>query len=249
MLESLSLVLYTSTRGHWGFKNSYKFTIENLEKNLGRSFYSIKKYCNIKRDLKEEAGIFLEMCDWLQKKGFIIYNTCGDWSHNDSSHAVGYYKDMLSTFDLMPHDKYTFVMEDDWLIHSGNFFDLFLVQALKFLEKNKNALCVRINSEPDKRKNGATEIHQGLYRQDESFTPYGSTFTFQPTIVRTRDWWHSLRIINQNLHLLATTHCELLSGYVFKQFSQDKSPFYFFDPDLVWCEHIGEKEKLEKLNS
>jgi hypothetical protein len=188
------------------------------------------------------------MCEFLQRNDFHILNTCGNWAHKDSSHAVGYYKDMLSVFNSIPHTEFTFVEEDDWLIHSKNPFNYCVEVATKFLRENKNALCVRINSEPDKRINGATKVREGIYRQDEDFTKFGSTFTFQPCILRTRDWWHSLRIINNNLHLLDSVHCEILSGQVFKQFSDDKSPFYFFDPDLVWCEHIGEKEKLEKLN-
>ncbi len=249
MLKNLTLVLYTSTRGHWGFKNSYQFTINNLLKNFGADFFRIKKFCNVKRgNEKDEYKTFYEMHSFLIKNDFSVLETCGDWSHNNSSHAVGYYKDMLSVFNEIPHTEFTLVCEDDWLIHSKEWFNLCVESAIKFLKNNKNALCVRVNSEPNRKKEGASEVHRGIYRQEESYTPYGSTFTFQPTIVRTRDWWHSLRIINQNLHLLETTHCELLSGHVFKQFSTDVSPFYFFDPDLIWCEHIGEKEKLEKLN-
>lgn len=249
MLNNLTLVLYSSTRGHWGFKNSYEFTINNLKKIFRSDFDRLNKYCNVKRGSEEdEYKTFCEMDQFLTKNGFKVLATDGAWSHNNSSHAVGYYQDMLSVFDNIYHTEYTFVCEDDWLIHSEEPFWACLESGIDFLNKNKNALCIRINSEPDKRKDGATEVRRGIYRQDESFTPYGSTFTFQPTIVRTRDWWHSLRIINQNLHLLETTHCELLSGYVFKQFSNDTSPFYFFNPDLIWCEHIGEKEKLERLN-
>ncbi len=249
MIQDLTVALYSSVKGHFSFKNSYQFTIDNLKKNLGEDFWRIKKYCNIKRSNEEnERDVFLEMCDFLKSKDFYALNTCGEWSHKDSSHAVGYYKDMLSVFNSIPHTEFTFVEEDDWLIHSKDPFNYCVEVAIKFLKENKNALCVRINSEPDKRINGATKVREGIYRQDEDFTKFGSTFTFQPCILRTRDWWHSLRIINNNLHLLDSVHCEILSGQVFKQFSDDKSPFYFFDPELVWCEHIGEKEKLEKLN-
>jgi hypothetical protein len=251
MLNDLTIILYSSTKGHFGFKNSYQFTIEKLKKNLGGDFWRIKKYCNIKRSNEEnEREIFLEMCEFLQKNDFYVLNTCGNWSHNNSSHAVGYYQDMFSVFKNIPHTEFTLVIEDDWLIHSAIQFNFAIEFAIKFLKETKNALCFRVNSEPDRRINGATKVRefQGLYRQDEDFTKFGSTFTFQPTIVRTRDWWHSLRIINNNLHLLDSVHCEILSGQVFKQFSDDKSPFYFFDPELIWCEHIGEKEKLERLN-
>ena len=249
MLNDLTIVLYSSTKGHFGFKNSYQFTVDSLMGNLGDDFFSIAKYCNVKRE-DGDNKVFSEMEDFLGKRGFVINQTFGDWSHNNNSHAKEYYKDMLNVFNKSYQKEFTLVIEDDWLINFEDSigFNHALEIGISFLKKNKNALCIRVNSEPDCRTNGATEIQNGIYRQDEDFTPFGSTFTFQPTIVRTRDWWHSLRIINNNLHLLDSVHCEILSGQVFKQFSDDKSPFYFFDPDLVWCEHIGEKEKLEKLN-
>ena len=247
MIQDLTIVLYSSTKGHFGFKNSYQFTVDSLMKNLGDDFFSLAKYCNVKRE-DGDGKVFSEMEDFLGKRGFIINQTFGDWSHNNSSHAKEYYKDMLSVFNKFYQKQFTFVGEDDYIIHSNDPFNYCVEVATKFLKENKNALCIRINSEPDRRINGATKVAEGIYRQDEDFTKFGSTFTFQPCILRTRDWWHSLRIINNNLHLLDSVHCEILSGQVFKQFSDDKSPFYFFDPELVWCEHIGEKEKLEKLN-
>ena len=247
MIQDLTVVLYSSVKGHFGFKNSYQFTIDSLMENLGDDFFSLAKYCNVKRE-DGDGKVFSEMEDFLSKRGFIINQTFGDWSHNNASHAKEYYKDMLSVFNKSYQKQFTFVGEDDYIIHSNDPFNYCVEVATKFLRENKNALCVRINSEPDKRINGATKVREGIYRQDEDFTKFGSTFTFQPCILRTRDWWHSLRIINNNLHLLDSVHCEILSGQVFKQFSDDQSPFYFFDPELVWCEHIGEKEKLEKLN-
>lgn len=249
MIQDLTIVLYSSTKGHFGFKNSYQFTIDSLMENLGDDFFSLAKYCNVKRE-NGDRKVFSEMEDFLGKRGFIINQTFGDWSHNNTSHAKEYYKDMLSIFGKFYQKQFTLAVEDDWIFKTGEDENLSnkINEAILFLKTNNAPLCVRINSEPERRTNGATRINKSIYRQDESFTPYGSTFTFQPTIVRTRDWWHSLRIINNNLHLLDSVHCEILSGQVFKQFSDDQSPFYFFDPELVWCEHIGEKEKLEKLN-
>jgi hypothetical protein len=244
MLNQLAILLFTSSKGHFGFKNSYEFIVKNLRYKLNPG----DKIAHIKYEDGDWNTLAL-MEDFLEKEGYGIISTEGKWSHNSISHAQEYYKDQLRLFSS--HAKpYSLLQEDDFLIRTkeGNTEDMIL-QGLNFLEDNPQALCVRINSEPIRTTKGATRISEYIFRQDEDFTPYGSTFTFQPTIVRTRDYYQALRIINQNLHLLETTHCELLSGHVFKQFSTDTSPFYFFDPDLIWCEHIGEKEKLEKLNS
>lgn len=252
LVNKLSFIFYSSCRGHFGFKNSYKFTIENFFKEV-TMFKRFKKSCHIKYS-KEEILELDKIENWLAEKDFFVVKTEGEWKHNDSlnSHAKEYYKDQLKMFTKeigeIPEKEFSLFCEDDYLIHSDKNLSFYLKEGVDFLQKNPQALCVRINSEPNKKTEGATKINEFIYRQDEDYTPYGSTFTFQPTIVRTRDWWHSLRIINNNLHLLDSVHCEILSGQVFKQFSDDESPFYFFDPEVLWCEHIGEKEKLEKLN-
>ncbi|MBP9682981.1 MAG: hypothetical protein KBD76_16390 [Bacteriovorax sp.] len=247
MLDQLAVLLFTTTKGHFGFKNSYEFVVKDLDQRI----FPKLKLAHIKYQ-KDELRYLGLIEDSLQKRGFKTLTTEGKWGHNSTSHASEYFKDQLKLFSshALP---YSFICEDDFLckIESSEYptsLKKILEIGMDFLEQNPKALCVRINSEPDRHKNGATKINDLIYRQDEDRTPWGSTFTFQPTIVRTRDYLATLRIINNNLHLLDSVHCEILSGQVFKQFSDDKSPFYFFDPELVWCEHIGEKEKLEKLN-
>ena len=243
MLNQLAILLFTTTKGHFGYKNSYEFIVKNIRHKLSPG----GRIAHIKYEEGDSNTLDL-MKEFLEKDDYTIIATEGKWSHNSNSHAQEYYKDQLRLFSS--HAKpYSLLQEDDFLIKTknGNTEDIIL-SGLNFLEQNPQALCVRINSEPIRTTKGATRISEHIFRQDEDFTPYGSTFTFQPTIVRTRDYYQALRIINNNLHLLETTHCELLSGYVFKQFSTDSSPFYFFDPDLIWCEHIGEKDKLESLN-
>lgn len=243
MIDQLAILLFSTSRGHFGFKNSYEFVVDNLVGKVGFGL----KLAHIKFQEGEEDTL-INMGDFLEKKGYAVLRTEGKWKHNSISHAEEYFKDQLKLFSA--HAKpYSLLAEDDFVIKtSAKSIEFYLKHGVQFLEDNPQALCVRVNSEPDRHLNGATKIDDLIYRQDEDRSKWGSTFTFQPTIVRTRDYLFALKLINQNLNLLETTHCELLSGYVFKQFSDDKSPFYFFDPDLIWCEHIGEKEKLEKLN-
>ena len=245
LCDDLVLLMFTSAKGHFGYKNSYEFVMNDLWKHGFTSVF--KKIAHIKyRGNEDHDAELIE--ENLKFNSYEVIKTRGDWEHNSSSHAKEYYKDQLKLFSS--HAKpYSLFQEDDYFLHcSGETIYKYFYEAIEFLEKNPQALCVRINAEPDRHINGATKITDSIYRQDEDRTVYGSTFTFQPTILRTRDYLAALRIINNNLHLLDSVHCEILSGQVFKQFSDDKSPFYFFDPDLVWCEHIGEKEKLEKLN-
>lgn len=243
MIDQLAILLFSTTRGHFGFKNSYEFVVDNLAGKVGFGL----KLAHIKYQ-EEEGDTLTNMECALEDKGYVVIRTEGEWKHNSISHAQEYFKDQLRLFSS--HAKpYSLICEDDWIIKtSQKSIEHYFKYGIDFLEQYPQALCVRINAEPDRHLKGSTQITDLIYRQDEDRTIWGSTFTFQPTLVRTRDYLFALRIINQNLHLLERTHCEILSGEVFRQFSTDQSPFYFFDPGLIWCEHIGEKEKLEKLN-
>lgn len=245
----LNIALYTSTRGHFGFKNSYQFTVERLIEKIPMwdSFY---KLAHIKIS-NNEVEVANDMQQWLEEKGFEVITSVGEWKHNDqaNSHAKAYYADMLKVFSQpkILDKPYTLFIEDDWLIETED--TQFLSMGLLFLNQNRDSLCVRINN---KNENilGKDKIKENddIYSQGRHYTQYGPTLTFQPTIIRTNEWYHSLRIINKNSEILDKNHCKLVSGQVIGQFSDSKTPFAFFNPNLVKCEHIGEKEKLEVLN-
>lgn len=249
--EKLTLALYTSTKGHFGFKNSYKFTVESLQENF-EFFKSITKVAHVKCSSGEEE-VFSEMEDWLKNRGFYVIKTLGDWSHNDetNSHAKGYFRDMLTTFSTPQindiNKPFCFVCEDDQIFNSKVSTTWLFEKGINFLNKEPDSLCIRINSNYIQEEDPIQSSDNLILKQGTN-KQYGPTFTFQPTIVRTQEWRHSLRYINQNLHLLDTIHCEILSGEVLKTYSDSATPFCYFYPDMINCKHIGEKEILEELN-
>jgi hypothetical protein len=62
-IKDLSINFFTSTGGHYGYKDVYKKTIESLSKKF-INFYDIRKYANIKispgeEQLSKEIRLFL----------------------------------------------------------------------------------------------------------------------------------------------------------------------------------------------
>jgi hypothetical protein len=249
--DNLAIALYTSTKGHFGYKDCYKHTVERMLKEIPL-FDSYCKVAHIKYSEEDGEDQLVEMETFLNKHGFNVLITKGDWSHNKGSHAQEYYKDMLNVFcsTWVRSKKYTFVCEDDELLNFRGSFCKSVAAAISFLEKDRNALCVKVNRDTETDLSKATEVFDNLiYRQDKDYTPWGPTFTFQPTIVRSSEWMHSLRIINKNLHLLDRVHCELMSGEVFKEFSDYALPFFFFNPNKINTKHIGLKQQIEKFKN
>lgn len=251
--DKLAIVLYTSTKGHFGYKDCYKHTVERMEKEIP-FFNSFTKVAHIKYSKKDGEDQLVEMETFLNNKGFVVEITKGEWGHNNESHANGYYRDMLTTLSKTCLHKYpyVFVVEDDWQLSFNGLFSSAVSEALSFLDKDLDALCVRVNRDTHDDTHMADHTDFKLiFRQGEDYTPYGPTFTFQPTIVRLKEWYHSVRVICKAIdadpELFKKTHCELISGQVLKQFSDSDCPFYFFDPEVINAKHIGEEEEIKKL--
>lgn len=249
--DNLAIVLYTSTKGHFGQKDLFKHTAKRLEEKVPfcRDFF---KLAHIKVSPGEEE-LGEKMGNWLAEMGWIVKATVGGWNHNNQSHAVGYYQDKLKVFSQpqLHRYKYTLFVEDDWLINvDENKTQSLFCSALDYLNDKLDALCIRINNEKEEPNLADLKVRNFLYCQGLTRNQYGPTFTFQPTIVRTAEWYHSLRLINKNLHILEHKHCEIISGEAMNNFSDSFTPFYYFDPKLISATHIGEdgmEKKLEKL--
>lgn len=249
--DDLAIVLYTSTKGHFGYKDCYKHTVERMESEIP-FFDEYTKVANIKRSPSDGEEQFIEMEAYLNEKGFSVTTVKGEWSHNKSSHSNGYYRDMLNALSqtCLHKHRYVLLMEDDWLLNFGGLFSRAATKAISFLDKDFKSLCVRINHNVHKDLSKAEESpYNWIYRQNLDYTKYGPTFTFQPTIVRLKEWYHSVRLINKAIDmkpdLLDSYHCELISGDTLKQFSDSAVPFYFFDPNIINATHIGEEEWIE----
>ena len=144
--DKLAIVLYTSTKGHFGYKDCYKHTVERMEKEIP-FFNSFTKVAHIKYSEKDGEEQLVEMESFLNEKGFFVEITQGDWQHNNESHANGYYRDMLTALSKPCLHKfpYVFAVEDDWQLSFNNKFSLAVSEALSYLDKDLNMLCVRVN--------------------------------------------------------------------------------------------------------
>ena len=251
----VGIVLYTSTKGHFGYKGCYLETVDNLKREFPTSgalfnpnaLDQIEKFAHIKIS-PDEDHIFKEMENNLRQRDFSVLCSEAEWSHDNVSHAREYYKDMLKTFSdyrVLQKELVLFI-EDDWLVQTGKESMLLICNyALTFMRKHPEKLCIRINRDIEKPADYIKTSEQ-IWTQGEKYTPYGPTMTFQPTFVRPREWYHALRWINAasdgNDKLFEQIHCELISGNTMKVFSDDPLPFCFFNPEWVSAEHIGEED-------
>jgi len=240
----ISVCLFTTTRPRWGFIDCYKHTIERLNQSIPLSdFGNLSAHIKISDDSHFEKAD--EMEDWLSGRGFNVLRTHKNWDKVGDQHAEGYYGDMytLMSTQAVQNQPYMLLLEDDWLINGEDLIGYFK-KGVELLKKNKDVLCVRVNDEINQDVSRATKIGANIYAQNKDYTKFGETLTFQPTILRVRDWYAAVRFINKNWHQLKGNHCELVSGSIMKYLFSDKEEgcFTFFDPAKLSAKHIGTEE-------
>lgn len=240
------IAMYTSTKGHFGNKNIYKETVKSLDDRL----LGVDKIVHIKYSKGDEDQL-ANMTQFFDEHNWKVINTKGEWSHGDGSHAIQYYKDKLTLFShpLVQKHKYALFIEDDWLIN--RIHTPLLEKAESFLSNNLNKLCVRFNAKGQKVPDFTFETKDHLFcSQGPKATRWGPTMTFQPTVVRTTEWYHAVKWINNTADndpdLFNNIHCELISGQAMKRFSDDPQPFCFFNDQMFWAEHIGYEDYCNK---
>lgn len=239
-MDSLGIVLFTSTKGHYGRKDIYKTTVEsilNQLKGIGGINLSLNAHIKWGHGEDNEAD---EIADYLENIGFYVMDTKGDWNHNDSSHATGYTSDIIKAFSspYVLKSQYSLWLEDDWVLQGD--VKKFVYNSISVLNCQPNKLCVRANNQEPKEYTYSHNRIDSIFEQKENYTPWGPTFTFQPTIVRSRDVHIAYRLIRDNWEQLKNQHIELTSGIAMKTLSDDSRPFCFVDPKVCHSVHIGE---------
>ena len=241
-MNNLTLCLYTSTRGHFGRKDIYLQTIEDLEKH---KIDFAQKLCHIKVS-PDEVELGEKMIDDFKKFGYNVLTTTDAWSHFSASHPIGQLKDLGTVLNEV-YSPFLLNWEDDFLcnVKSHNLsFDL--KTAIDLLDQNPNKVSqVRIPRESDDLDRYPTifQDESGWYRQNSifSFNPYVSLThtinTIYNSIVAQQELIFDL--IQQgrlNAELTFTDLAKQMFGF---------NSFYSFDKKALVVRHVGTKEGEE----
>jgi hypothetical protein len=242
----LSVGIFTSTLGHRGRKDIYRIAFDDFLKKLGPG--PVAEYLDVVVHIKISEGeefIEAEIRDYYESHGASVFSSIGEWKNDDSSHADGYTADIITLLDKVETHRNEFFLwlEDDWILNFEGDLKSHLESAMDLLKEKKEILTVRINAENDKDLSKASLVERrgfpNFYVQNRDYTKFGPTFTFQPSVSRTRDLWQSYRIIQKNWEQLKNTHIELRSGFGLLPLSPSDCSFAFFDPRTINSTHIG----------
>lgn len=232
----MNLCFFTTTKGHFGRKDIYKITVENLFSKVPYHYF-FNRVAHIKVSPGEES-VADEMEGYLTSRKFHVLKSLGEWQHHKMSHGYEYNKDIYAMFsnDIVGRDRFSLWLEDDWILN-GEDVGYKLSEAQNFLKFDPNYLSVRVNAE---RYDDDKILDNGKFKvQKENYTNWGPTFTFQPTVVKTDSIHYAYTLLRRNWEQMKHLHVELQSTYCIRGLVANPTPFAMFDYDQLNCTHIG----------
>ncbi len=240
----ITLLFFTSTKGHFGRKTDWRLTLNHWEKQIPLSLFG-QRIAHIKISEGDQA-LATEMAIELAARGFHVIETVGSWSRG-LSHGAAYLGDQIrvSKEARLYRQPYLLFLEDDSLAfsHQLSVEDL-LLQSCRFLAENHELLTVRLMRRHDNR--GPTALHAA---PDPRYY-YSQDTNFQPLVIRSLDFYRLCLALEANPEACRNVQCEQLWRLILDSFSRSPFRHIVYEPDYAETAHIGipqsEHEQLVK---
>ncbi|MEK6884232.1 MAG: hypothetical protein AABY22_31670 [Nanoarchaeota archaeon] len=226
----ISLVFFTSTRGHWGSKTIYLDILNRLNNTIPLSNFGVL-YAHIKVSPGEEQ-IAENMELELKSRGFVVEKTVAAWNRG-ISHQISYLEDIrkASMSPIVNSMPYVFWLEDDSTVecHKDNPFKV-LYRMIEFLS-NPEIISVRFLRRGDV---STTPILK--QEKDYFFNPH---VNFQPLLLRQHDFYIANKLIEDNWAQLSNLQCELVMRMALNQLSRSQFNHIVWNIDYAETFHLG----------
>lgn len=233
----ISLVFFTSTKGHYGFKDMYLDTLNHLDRQIPLASFSVK-VAHIKVS-PDERDLGMKMEAELAARGFKVIVTVGDWSRG-TSHQLAYLEDQrrVSLEPSVYANPHMLFLEDDspFTCHKGS-LEGCLYHMTKRIDSSPDILTFRFIRRPDF-DGGVPQL------ATESDCFWSPNTDFQPMILRSRDYHRLHKIIEDNWDRLTNIQSEALWAFISRAFSRSEHKHLVWYPDHGETFHLGVPDYL-----
>ena len=229
----ISLLLFTSTKGHFGFRDIYLTTLALLDRQIPLSQFSVK-VAHIKISPGEEATAE-EMKERLTEFGFQVIVAIAPWSRG-TSHGNEYMQDVIrvSKMTQVYTSPYVMWLEDDSPVvcHKAP-LERVLARMIGAIESSPDALSSRFI----RRGDYVGGVPSLLTEDDHFFSPFTD---FQPAVWRARDFYLAAKTIEDNWDRVQGIQCEALWRMVTDPLSRASvKRHWVWLPDYAETIHLG----------
>lgn len=243
ILNQINLIMFTTTVGHCGFKDIYKYTLNHTKKFLDFSQFG-GKLAALKVHNNDE-DTFIDMCNDF--RGFNIIKEYGRVKIEENPHKTeadyapymvnSYSVSVSNAFSFLPIDtEYCLWLEGDRVMYfKDNDYEHYLKEGIELLKNNPDIFAVYING-PEH-----NFTSPGLFEE--------TSYSYRPHLLRSNQMYNVAQCFKANYEKIKYIHPELIYEQIIKSLYQN-AKFAYFDPKQAWHVHLGESiflEKKEKL--
>ena len=228
----LSVLFFTSTKQHFGFKDVYLTTLNDLHRNLPLEFFQVK-VAHIKvTPGEEDFGCVMER--ELVSRGFKVIKTVAAWSRG-ISHQQAYLEDVRrvslepSIYEC-PHVLW--IEDDSTLTVNKTALITALGRMIEFINSSPDHLSARFIRRGDY-EGGVPSL---LTEKDHFISPFTD---FQPAIWRSRDFYLIAKLIEDCWKTIQNMQCEAVWRMVSDVFSRHPHKHMVWLPDYAESIHLG----------
>jgi hypothetical protein len=227
----ISLVLMTSTKGHYGVRDMYAWTLTSIDRQIPLDQFGCL-YAHIKASTGDEE-VTAKMEANLKALGFIVEVTKGDWSRG-TSHQQAYLEDLrrASVHPAVQSQPYILLNEDDSTmdVHGGDLVHV-LHRMITFLHVNPDIVSTRFLRRGD-------FCTSPILEQEADYF-YSPHYNLQPSILRSRDFFIANRLIEAGWSQISHLQCELILRLALNQLTRSEFAHIVWLPDYAETIHLG----------
>lgn len=227
----ISLLFFTSTKGHFGHKDVYLTTLNHLERQIPLATFAAK-VAHIKVGTDDgEAGA--RMATELERRGFKVIQTVADWKRG-TSHQQAYMADVVRVSKEVSiyANPHIWWLEDDEAIrcHEGSLEEV-LARMVRLVESSPDVLSARFLRAGDLASSPILK-----QEKDHFWSPH---LNFQEPLMRSRDFDLVCKIIEHNWAQIQQIQCEMLWRLMLAPFSRSELKHIVWNPGYAETIHLG----------
>ena len=242
----ITLALFLTSKGHHGCETLYRNTLEHLDKQLPLALFS-SKVASIKIQPGEERVAEVIKAD-LESSGFNVVTATAEWSRGQI-HFLEMLKDEIRVSQLPEVNDNPFIWQcddDTVLLSRRDSLTRVLARMTSWLTESPDHISARFLRRED--LPAALGIQSAPSEGDMLFT---TDVNFQQPLLRSRDYHHMMKVIEDNMNIAGQMHIEELWRIVLRQMSRGNKRHMVWHPDYCEAVHLGVPNYVEvcgKLN-
>lgn len=232
----ISFVFMTSTKGHFGYKDIWRTTLDHWDHQLPLSSYSIK-VAHIKITPGEET-LGEDMATELRHRGFVVLTTVAAWSRGQS-HQNAYLSDQIKVskeLTLYSNPYILFVEDDSPIVCERTTLEQMLSEMCNVLAF-PDVLSARVMRRQDWPPAGQYEGVNSTWLRHEHIN-------FQPTLMRSHQFYTMLKTAEDNLASASSVQIEMLWRLILAPQSRVTLPHLVIRPEIAHTVHLGSPDYL-----